>query len=299
MPFQAVLLSPFKKLLNFKLYFQFTAPLGDLDINFANKTAHYIKYWHFMKGTFFNTFLIKAIKISDIIFPITIYQKNQLLQYTNKKKFFPIGMGIDKNWAHGKDNKIFHLHELRKKYFLLVYFGSLGFARNIKFILEIFYKIKNLDYECKLFLIGRTTNLMEKRHLKLYCKKLKIEQDVTLTGYLGKQKLRDYLKYFDVSICAIPPNNYYKISSPTKLYESIGIGLPVIANKGIYEVETVIRLSKGGLLVDYNVNDFCDGIVKLIENKTLRQKMSKYGKQYILENYSYQKISKNIAFLFE
>jgi len=298
MPLRILLISTLAKIFKFSIYFQYTAPLGDLYIDVSKNEKNYLKFLHLFKGILFNLFLNKAIKSSSIIFPITNWHKNELSKYTKKNKIIPISMGIDQNWASCDHKEILFLRKLKKKYYLLVYFGSLSLARNIKFILRTFYKVKKKCSKTKLFLIGKTSNETERRQLYLYCKKLKIEQDVVFTGYLSKKKLRDYLKYFDLSICAIPPKNFYKISSPTKLYESLGLGLPVITNFGIYEQEKVIKESQGGLLVKYNTDSFCNGIIRLLNDILLREKMSKSGKNYVFKNYSYQKISENISYLF-
>jgi glycosyltransferase involved in cell wall biosynthesis len=89
------------------------------------------------------------------------------------------------------------------------------------------------------------------------------------------------------------------MSSPTKLYESLGNGVPVVANKGIYEQEKVVKESGGGILVDYNISSFSDAIVNLLNNGTLRKKMAEYGKEYVIANYSYRIIAKRIAAYFK
>ena len=71
----------------------------------------------------------------------------------------------------------------------------------------------------------------EKKELISTCDNLGIKEHVIFTGHLDRNKLQDYLYYCDISISPIPPESYYKISSPTKLYESLGNGVPVVANK--------------------------------------------------------------------
>ena len=114
-------------------------------------------------------------------------------------------------------------------------------------------------------------------------------------GYLDRNKLQDHLYYCDVSISPIPPDSYYKISSPTKLYESLGNGVPVVANKGIYEQEKVILESGGGIVVDYDTTALCNAIIELLRDSKLRGEMAERGSKYVLKNYSYQAIAKKIS----
>ena len=71
--------------------------------------------------------------------------------------------------------------------------------------------------------------------------------------------------------------------------------MPVVANKGVYEQEKVILESGGGILVDYNEKSFCSAIIKLLKDPRTRNEMGNQGKRYVIENYSYQKITKKIS----
>lgn len=294
MPLQTILINFLKKFFGFKIYFQYTAPIGSMHISYSKIDRSYKKLWFFFQGISYNIMVKKALKIADIIFPITNFHKEELSRYTFKKKMVPITMGVDEDWINLKRQKLACLHSLKKKYFLLVYFGSLSFGRNSKFILKLFYHTKKQISNCKIALIGKTSSKWELNQLNITCKKLNINNDVIFTGHLDRNKLRSYLSYCDLSICAIPPTNYFRISSPTKLYESLGVGLPVIANKGIYEQEKVITESGGGVITNYEAHSFANEAVKLLNNKALREKMAKNGKNYVLKNYKYSHIAKFI-----
>ena len=83
------------------------------------------------------------------------------------------------------------------------------------------------------------------------------------------------------------------------MYESLGNGIPVIGNREILEQERVIRESGGGLTVRYDVSEFADAIIRLLEDQPLREVMSARGKDFVLKNYSYQSIAKKISPYFE
>jgi glycosyltransferase involved in cell wall biosynthesis len=142
--------------------------------------------------------------------------------------------------------------------------------------------------------MGSAKKNYEIESLKNLTKELYLQNDVIFTGSLDRNTLKSYLQYCDVSLSAIPPSNIYQLSSPTKLYESLGNCIPVVANKGILEHEKVINQSRGGILVDYNIEDFSKGILKLLQNDVLRKKMGKNGKEYVLKKYNYRFIARNI-----
>jgi glycosyltransferase involved in cell wall biosynthesis len=70
-----------------------------------------------------------------------------------------------------------------------------------------------------------------------------------------------------------PKEGYLNRSSPTKLYEYIGCGRPIICTK----CESLTEIGKDGsiLYVDYDVEDFKRKIEFLIKNPQVREEMSK------------------------
>ena len=293
-PLTALLIASLRSFLGFKLYFQYSAPLGNINIGYSKSNRTLKRFWYLFSGSCYNFLINKVLKIADIVFPITDFHKKELLSCTREEKLIPITMGVDEEWISRDKEEIPYLNRLKKKYFLLTYFGTLNFGRNPQFILGTFAKVRSKCSNCKLILIGKTAFRWEEKELKLFCRNLGIEEDVIFTGQLDRNKLRDYLHYCDISISAIPPESYYEISSPTKLYESLGNGVPVVANKEIYEQEKVILESGGGVIVDYETTSFCNAIVRLLNDNKLREEMAKDGRKYVINNYSYRVIAKKI-----
>ena len=290
---------PFKFFFKFKLYFQYTAPLGDISLGYYRLIKKTNRFWHLINGYRYNYFVKLVFKFADIIFPISEFYKKELAKYNEEKKIVPLTMGVDYEWIKRKRDEIEFLRNLKRNNYLLVYFGSLSFVRNPKFILEVFYKVLNKQQRCILLIIGKTAKSWEKNHLIDLCNEMKIMQNTIFCGFLSRNTLQDYLQYCDISISAIPPENYYRLSSPTKIYESLGNGIPVVANKGICEQEKVILESGGGIICDYKPECFADEILKLLKNSSLRKKMAENGKNYVIKHYSFQKLSKDIYPYFE
>ncbi|WP_207678406.1 glycosyltransferase [Desulfonema magnum] len=294
LPFEAFLIAPLRLFFKFKLYYQYSSPLGDMHIGNSEIDNTLIRFWHLFQGHYHNFFVKKVIKTADIIFPITNFFKKTLLVHVAEEKMIPITMGVDEDLLNKDKKEIGFLKKMKEKYFLITYFGTLGFLRNPQFILKVFAEVKKQCPECKLILMGKTAYSWQEKELKLTCSYLGIEKDVIFTGQLDRNDLYDYLYYCDLSLSIIPPHSYYKISSPTKLYESLGNGVPVVANKGIYEQEKVVLESGGGFLVDYEIISLSNAIVEMLNNADLRKEMAKKGRNYVINHYSYRKIAKKI-----
>lgn len=295
LPLETVILYILKRFYKFKIYFQYSAPLGDINIGYFKNHKKIKRYWYFMKGWYYNLLVYWAVRVADLIFPITIFFYNQYNLPKRAEFVVPLTMGFDQHCLIRKTNEIEILKEIKERNnYILTYFGTLNYNRNPEFLLEILYNVLKVVPNCILLLMGRTATENEKILILKRCEQLKITNNVIFTGQLSREGLIDHLQYCDLSISAVPPDEYYIISSPTKLYESLGLGLPVVANLEILEQKKVVSESGGGLIVKYDIREFSKAIIRLLNNEKLRTELSQKGKQYILENYSYSKIAKSI-----
>ena len=296
LPLTTLLIIPLKPFFRFKIYYQYSAPLGEFDLDKYRIVKTPKRFLHLVRGLALRMLVRQVLKRADIVFPITEFHKKELSIYACADQLIPLTMGVDDVWLKRKKGNIPYLETLKKRdIFILTYFGTISFIRKPKFILEVFKKVRERCSNCKLLVMGKTESSWEDEQLRYFCRNLKIEEHVIFTGQLDRDSLQDHLQYCDISISAIPPKDSFKISSPTKLYESMGNAIPVVANREIYEQEKVVLESGGGILVDYKITSFSEAIISLLNNKKLREKMASDGREYVIKNYSYKMIAKKIA----
>ena len=92
--------------------------------------------------------------------------------------------------------------------------------------------------------------------------------------------------YKNSSIICLPSE---REGLPKVLLEAASCGRPLIA----YDVpgcREVVKHNFTGLLVNKNIKDLKKAIIKLIENKELRNRLGANGRQFVLENFSEKKI---------
>jgi glycosyltransferase involved in cell wall biosynthesis len=97
-----------------------------------------------------------------------------------------------------------------------------------------------------------------------------------LVARVEPTEIPDYLQAADVAISFIKPSFSKQASSPTKIAEYLGCGLPVICNKGVGDLDELISANEIGVLLP-ELNEACyeDGIREmgiLRENPNLKQR---------------------------
>ena len=143
--------------------------------------------------------------------------------------------------------------------FVLSYLGSLGTWYELDKMLEFFKQIKKIRPN-SIFAFFTPTD-SETIFAKLEEYNL-IRSDVRI-AFIERSQLPIYLSASSISIFFIKNTYSKKASSPTKHAELMGLGIPVIANYGIGDIDTIVENTRTGKLV--NMND-PESITKVIKS---------------------------------
>jgi glycosyltransferase involved in cell wall biosynthesis len=176
----------------------------------------------------------------------------------------------------------------------IIYIGSLGKRRNIKFIIDAFKIVNNQYDNVELHLIGWGEREDDVPLLKEYVIKQKLDLVIKFTKKIAYREMPKILSQYDIGLSLIPPLDIYLLSTPTKCVEYLSLGLPVIANREIHDQRRLVELSNGGILTDYNVEDAAKSIISLLLDENLRNQCCKNGKTWIKNNRTFSKIAKNV-----
>lgn len=241
-----------------------------------------------------NIFHYELIKQADFIIPISLLMKKYLVvnKFLDKLKMYPLPMGVNHKSFFPNQN----IEDLKKKYNLgnnkvFVYIGTMEKSRKLDLVIRAFYHVKKEINNTKLLMIGDGSGKDDLKELSLA---LNLEKDVIFTGQVPYSEISKYISLADIGLCPIVPIFMYKMSSPTKMLEYMACEKPVIGNKEILEIASVISKSGGGLLVDYDEESFSLGMIKLARDAELIKKMGSYGREWVIKNRSYEMMAKKI-----
>jgi glycosyltransferase involved in cell wall biosynthesis len=111
---------------------------------------------------------------------------------------------------------------------------------------------------------------------------------VTLTGRVKHSELYRYFNQASIGISYIPITKWYHYQPPTKTYEYLLAGLPVIATKTVENIKVVT--ADCGILIDDNAEAFCHGLFEILHQLDtynlveIRKKFSSYTWDKITRN---------------
>ncbi len=195
-----------------------------------------------------------------------------------------VGNGFDERILESKIN-----NDIIEKYQLdkcpsCVFIGNIGLAQGLGHILNIAERSKHKDIRFLLFGTGAEKDILEKSAEE------KGLDNVHFCGVLEHENVYTVLNSAKLSFISLK-NSAMTDSIPTKMYESLGVGCPVLL-AACGDSCDILNESKLGMCVS---PDDPDGIVeafdKFIDNYDKFIKNKEYSKQLMKSKYSRQSIS--------
>ena len=248
-------------------------------------------FWYFI--TRIEAYLtMHILQKADLVLPTTKWMLEDFVKKgIERSKMMSYPNGIDPNRFSDANGE-----ETRRKYDLndskvVIYVGTLDKMRYLDVLIRAFSKVREKKENVKLLMVG---NGRDKTNLEKLAEDLGIKEDVIFTGQVHAHEVPNFIAVGDVGVSAVPPSDFYKLSSPIKMFEYMAMGKPVVANEEIPEQRAVIEESEGGILVKFEEESLAEGIMELLDNPEKAKEMSRKGYEWVTKNRSYEILARGL-----
>jgi glycosyltransferase involved in cell wall biosynthesis len=175
----------------------------------------------------------------------------------------------------------------------LIYVGGLTKVRGIE---EMVRTLKLLPNSVRLMLLGQFSPLDLDQQLK----KIEGFEKVKYFGQVSPEKVSQYLFLADIGlICLWPIPNYYNTAEPTKLFEYMAAGLPVVASNFPLWKKIVEGNNCGVCVNPLEPKEIAKAVEYLIKHPVIAKKMGENGRKAVLEKYNWESESKKLLKIYE
>jgi len=183
--------------------------------------------------------------------------------------------------------------------FKVIYVGGLTRLRGALELVEAMRIVKADGYEeVRLDLIGPITSLELKRKLDTVICQHDLEGHVSIPGPILHEQVHEILSQSQVGMAVLHPDPNYVDSLPTKLFEYMAAGIPVIASNFPLWKE-IVEGNECGLTVDpLNPEEIAEAIEYLLNHPEEQRKMSENGRRAVLEEYNWKKEGEKLLALY-
>ena len=179
---------------------------------------------------------------------------------------------------------------------VISHIGGIGKGRGIHETLEALPYLQNDDI--RYLLIGSST-VEELDRIKEIIIRLNLEGKVVLTGGVDYKDTPMYYKASDISMVLLYPVPNYVTSLPTKLFESLAVGTPVLAGNLEY-LGGVVKKYDVGLCADSkDPGDIAAKLNTLISDRQMRIRMGQNGLKAIREEFNWGESEKRLLEIYE
>ena len=173
----------------------------------------------------------------------------------------------------------------------VIYFGSMDAKRRLGFLLEVFARVLETRPEAHLVMLGDPG----RGGLAEQARSLGLSERVSFPGRVPRSEVPRYLCAARVSVAPIPPEPLYVEASMTKVVESLGLSVPVVASSEIHDQRELIESSGGGLCPRYDREAFARALCELLGDPAGAARRGAAGRRYVLEHRSYAVLSRRLA----
>lgn len=163
------------------------------------------------------------LKHSDLVTAVSPGKVKKLQGYCPKARVINIPNGLDELFLKNKVNFQTVERYFQTGQFTCVYIGNLGLAQGLQQLLDVAEKAQNEQLPVRFILFGAGA---EEQQLKNVAQKRQLD-NVTFAGRLPNSEMYSVLKAAQVSFVSLKNENL-KDSVPTKMYEALGTGCPVL-----------------------------------------------------------------------
>ncbi|MCF6167809.1 glycosyltransferase family 4 protein [Lutibacter sp.] len=236
------------------------------------------------------------IKKATTLIVVTEESKNEIVNRVGKlsKEIVVVPNTVHRNYY----NEAVIKQEILEKYkdnFVLLYIGDTGLRRGLQTAIESISVLKETIKNLKLVVVGSNTS---DTILKEQVKELNIQNFVDFEGWKNENLLPSYILASSICISPLHRNLHHDTTYANKLSQYMSIGKPLLVSNAIAQVNLIKKATSGLIHREQDSEDFTMKVLQLYTDKKLRENLGSNGVQFITEEFSWEKTSKNLIDLY-
>jgi glycosyltransferase involved in cell wall biosynthesis len=182
----------------------------------------------------------------------------------------------------------------------VVHVGLLSKERGVWIMLDAISSLVNTcNMDVTLTLVGRPSSLTLEKQVKDYAQARSISSHVELVGQVSHAEVPKYTRRARVGWVPWQPIEKHLKNIPTKMFEYMACGLPVVASD-LPPIRRFIAESECGILVNAtNAHEHAEAILYLLGHPDEAQRMGENGRRAVEEKYNWESEGRKLLMLYE
>jgi len=215
-------------------------------------------------------------KADAVVCVTNSFRENLSRRGIDREKIHVITNGVDSSrfQPRDKDSELECELGLGGK-FVAGYIGTHGMAHSLETLLEAAQRLKGLPggERYRILLVGDGAR---KRELVERAKIMKLD-NVVFVDSVSKKEVVRYWSLLDVAVIHLRKTELFKTVIPSKLFECMGMGIPVLHGVEGESADIVKQEGVGIAFEPENADALCSGLLKLSEDQILYRQCQNQG----------------------
>jgi glycosyltransferase involved in cell wall biosynthesis len=169
----------------------------------------------------------------------------------------------------------------------LIYVGDVRIVRGIREYVTIADRLAKSGVPVELWVVGSFADPKEEREIRRLIEVLGLQQRVRLLGRRPPEEINGLVRQCDIGLALLHPIGNYRESYPTKMFEYMDAGVPVVASR-FSLWEAVLAGNECGRVVDpLDVEEAVAAIMQYWRSPELRRRHGENGRAAAIRQYNW------------
>ena len=235
----------------------------------------------------------KILNDAAALHAITDQEVEHIRNYRVERPVVMIPNGVDPSEfdeIHGRAMLEEHYPDLKGKQVIL-FLGRLHPIKGLDILASAFGQVARVREDTRLLIVG-PDNDGYKAQIERILKSERVLEKTVFTGMLTGQKKLAALRDADIYVLSS-----YSEGFSMSILEALTCNLPVIITHQCYFPE--VAEAEAGLVIDTNIDQLTESLIKLLDDEHLRKKMGENGRRLVIESYTWDKVADQMIKLYE
>lgn len=201
----------------------------------------------------------------------------------------------DLSRIENKDMKVIQ-DPFRHNYCVIIYYGVIAERRGVFDALSVFKSLTEEKYPVNFLLIGPVDKKDKSRFLEMINTE-SLKEQINYIPWIDSGDLFSYLDICDICLAPFHKNPQHESGIANKIFDYMLAGKPLVVSNCKPQQELILKQNCG--LVFGNMVQFRDALIKLIEDKELRNSLGKNGYEAVINNYHTGIVKDNLLSLYK
>lgn len=181
-----------------------------------------------------------------------------------------------------------HKLDYRSNVLRMIYVGDVRIVRGINEYVRITERLAQKGVAVELRVVGSFADPEEEKQIRALVQRLGLENQVMLLGRRPPEDLPALLEQCDVGLALLHPIGNYRESYPTKMFEYMAAGIPVVASRFALWENVLIGNDCGRVVDPLAVEEASEVIFQYWKSRELRERHGRNGRAAVVARYQWK-----------